>query len=354
MTEFTKLTSKRLFKKIAQFTDIHWGKRGNSAIHNQDNLDFIDFFCGEVKKDPDISHIFFLGDWYENRNAVNVSTLNYSHEGLKRLNALGIEIYFCVGNHDLYHRHNRDIHSGAGFDAYENVTLIEHPAVLNETFLLCPYIFGSEYGSLLKYTHLKYFAGHFEFKSFVMTGHSVLEHGPDHKNFKGPTYIFSGHFHKRQVQDNVIYIGNVFPTDMGDAGDAERGMCILDTRDDDVSFMNWDDAPTFLRTTLTEILEGNFAPPPKCRVKCLLDVDLTYSEVQSVKEGMLNDFKLREFSLQENVEERKAAIAEGGADADLDDLQLSSIDEMVASLIGTMNDTTNIAKTKLLDIYRSL
>lgn len=352
--EFPKLKSKTPIKKIAMFTDIHYGKRNNAIQHNEDNLAFIDFFCNEVKKDPNITHIFFLGDWYENRNAVNISTLNYSHESLKRLNALGLEIYFCIGNHDLYQRHNRDIHSSAGFDVYENVTVIEHPAVLNEQILLCPYIFGSEYGNLINYTHLKYFAGHFEFKSFVMTGHSVLEHGPDHVNFKGPTYIFSGHFHKRQVKDNVIYIGNVFPTDFGDAGDNERGMTVLNTEDDDVSFYDWPDAPMFLRTSLTEILEGNFSPPPKCRVKCLLDQDLSYSEVQGLKDQMLKDYQLREFSLQENIEEKKQAISESGADDDIDDLQLASIDDMVFSLIGTMTNTTNIQSAKLIDIYRDL
>lgn len=335
-------------------TDIHFGKRSNSAAHNEDNLDFIDFFCAEVKKDTDITHIMFLGDWYENRNAVNISTLNYSHEALKRLNVLGLDILFMVGNHDLYQRHNRDIHSSVGFDAYEHVTLIEHPAVLDDTFLLCPYIFASEYGSLLPHTHLKYFAGHFEFKSFVMSGHTVNEHGPDHKNFKGPTYIFSGHFHKRQVQDNIIYIGNVFPTDYGDAGDSDRGMCVLDTRDDTVTFIDWDDAPTFLRTSLTEILAGDFMAPAKCRVKCLLDVDLTYSEVQGLKEQMIKDFNLREFSVQENVEEKKLAVSEGGDDADLDDLQLASIDEMVSALLKTMTDTTNIKATNLVKIYNEL
>lgn len=353
MENFPKLTTKIAVKKVAMFTDIHWGKRGNSDQHNQDNLDFIDFFCSEVKKDKDITTIFFLGDWYENRNAVNVSTMNFSHEGLKRLNELGLEVFFTIGNHDLYHRHNREIHSNAGFDVYENITIVENPSVLNDTFLLCPYIFPEEYSSLVPYKNLKYFAGHFEFKSFIMTGYTVLEHGPSHKNFPDVTFIFSGHFHKRQTQDNVIYIGNVFPTDHGDAGDNERGMCVLDTRNDDVSFNNWDDAPSFLKTKLSEILEGNFNPPAKCRVKCLADVDLTYSEVQTVKEGMINDFHLREFNIQENIEEKKQAIAEGEGTID-DELQLGSIDEMVVALLETVSDTTNITASKLSAIYKSL
>lgn len=71
-------------KKGAYFTDIHFGKKQNSEVHNQDCLDFIDWFCEQVKKDPEIDYIAFLGDWNENRSALNIATVNYSHRGIKR------------------------------------------------------------------------------------------------------------------------------------------------------------------------------------------------------------------------------------------------------------------------------
>lgn len=340
-------------RKVAMFTDIHWGKRNNSHIHNNDCLEFVQFFCEQVKADKEIDAVMFLGDWFENRNAVNISTLNYSHRGLDALNKLGKPIYFCVGNHDLYHRHHRDIHSAVMFGQYSNITLIDHPKVMGD-FLLCPYLFGAEYGELLHYNKMKYFAGHFEFKNFIMTGNSRLEHGPEHTNYDGVTYIFSGHFHKRQASDNVIYIGNTFPTDYGDSGDPERGMCVLDTRDDDIQFINWEQCPMFMRTTLSKVLDGEFAPTPKTRVKCMLDVEISYSEAQALKQGMIEEFNLREFALEENLIEKKLAISEGGSEAEIDDLELSSIDEMVTNLLMTVNSTTTIDATKLVKIFRDL
>jgi len=101
---------KILIKKTACFTDCHFGKRNNSIQHNDDCLAFIDWFCKKVETEGDVSHIIFLGDFFENRNAVNVLTLDYAHEGLKRLDSLGLPVYVLVGNHDLHHRENRKVY----------------------------------------------------------------------------------------------------------------------------------------------------------------------------------------------------------------------------------------------------
>lgn len=39
-----------LFKKVACFTDIHFGLKSNSATHNQDCEDFVDWFIKTAKK----------------------------------------------------------------------------------------------------------------------------------------------------------------------------------------------------------------------------------------------------------------------------------------------------------------
>ena len=59
-------------KKASMMTDIHFGRKSNSEQHNQDCLDYIDWFCAKVKKDKKIDHVMFLGDWHENRSALKV------------------------------------------------------------------------------------------------------------------------------------------------------------------------------------------------------------------------------------------------------------------------------------------
>lgn len=341
-------------KKVAMFTDIHFGKKNNSIQHNQDCVDFVSWFCNNVRKDNNISHVVFMGDWFENRNSVNVMTMNYAHEALKLLNALNIPVYIIIGNHDLYHRENRKIFSTKVFEEFNNINLISEPVVVENTFLVCPFLFKNEYPSLAQYNKLPYWLGHFEFRNFVVTGSDrKMEHGPDHKLFSEPIYIFSGHFHKRQANDNVIYIGNTFPMDYGDAWDDTRGMAILDTLDDSVDFIDWEECPKYRKVKLSDVLtDGTLVFPEKCRVRCIIDVDIGYSEAQALREEMIKQLGLREFSLEENLLEKREAIA---GEELLEDFDLSSLNDAVIKMLQTgISSTTTIDPNKLIEIYSRL
>lgn len=340
-------------KKIACWSDVHFGRRGSSEIHNQDCLNYIKFFCDNVKRDPDITHIAFLGDLFENRAAVNVSTLHYAHDGLKMIDDLGLPVIHLVGNHDLYHRTNRNIHSAKVFQELKNFNIVSEPLRVGDA-LFCPYLFPEEYPSLMEYSDIPIFFGHFEFRNFVVTGSNItLEKGNDHSLFKNQDYIFSGHFHRRQFRDNIVYIGNTFPMDYGDAGDALRGMMVFDFEAGQPNFIDWDECPLYIKTTLSRVLEGNMSFRAQTRVKCLLDVDISYSESQSLREEMMKSFNLREFQIEENLIENKENIA--GEILDLSQLQLTNIDDMVRSMLKSgIKDMTKINPDTLIEIYNSL
>lgn len=48
-------------RKTAAFTDLHLGKKANSEQHNQDCLNFVDWFVEQVQKEGDVDNIFFFG-----------------------------------------------------------------------------------------------------------------------------------------------------------------------------------------------------------------------------------------------------------------------------------------------------
>lgn len=343
-------------KKLLMFTDIHFGARNNSDQHNLDNLEFIDWFIEKAKQERP-THIAFLGDFFENRNAINVRTLNHSLEGCRRLNALGIPIFFIVGNHDLYHRSNRAIFSTDTFNDLENFVLINEPIELSKDWYAAPYLFREEYvAQVAEINAHRYVMGHFEFRNFVVTGADRrMEHGPDPADFKGPDYIFSGHFHKRQANGNVIYIGNTFPTNFGDAGDAERGCAVFDVEKNEVYFHDWEDAPLFFKTKLSKVLNDDGAAyfPPKSRVRCTLDMDVGYSDVQALREEMLNSLKLREFSVEEDILARKELLSEG---LELEgDIDLTSLDNTVRKLINEgVAPSPTIDPGTLIKLYEEL
>jgi|SRR5579859_501038 len=341
--------------KVAMFTDIHFGKKNNSIQHNQDCLDFVNWFCDKVKKDSDISHVVFMGDFFENRNSVNVMTMNFAYEALSKLNSLCLPIYIIVGNHDLYHRENRKVFSTKVFEEFEHVNLVSEPQVLADKILLAPFMFKEEYPLLVQYNNLPYWMGHFEFRNFIVTGTDrVMEHGPEHNSFDGPKFIFSGHFHKRQAKDNIVYIGNCFPMDYGDAWDDARGMCVLDTKNDNVDFIDWIDCPKYRKVKLSDVLnQAEINYPPKCRVRCTIDTEIGYSEAQQLREEITKLMDLREFSLEENLYEKKDAIA--GDNEIIDDFDLSSLNDAVVRMLKTgVTGTSTIDAERLIDIYQRL
>lgn len=344
--------SKKLTKS-ACFTDIHVGK-SNDERHNQDCVRYIDWFCEQVIKEQ-ADNIIFLGDWFENRSAINVSALNYSYQCAKKLNDLNIPVFFIIGNHDLYYRHTRDMYSTIQFHEFSNFNIINTPTIINEietSPLLCPFLFPDEYPDLIKYNNVKTWWGHFEFKGFIVTGYNMtMQSGPDHTQFNGPSYIFSGHFHKRQIGGNVVYIGNTFPTNFGDANDNERGCMIYDHSNENITFLNWDDCPKYIKTTLSDVLDGNIILPDQAKVQCLIDIPITYEESVGIKQKCVDEYQLRDFITEESKDIDNAITNTENSNNPED--ELFSIDDLVIQMLESIN-TDHINNSLLIEQYQRL
>ena len=66
-----------MFKKAAVFTDIHFGLKGNSKVHNQDCEDFIDWYIKEAKANGKLD--MFRASWIADYpDAENYLSLYYS------------------------------------------------------------------------------------------------------------------------------------------------------------------------------------------------------------------------------------------------------------------------------------
>lgn len=345
------------FKKIGMFTDIHFGRRSNSKIHNQDCVDFVEWFCKQIEADGKYSHICFLGDWFESRSAINIETLEYSYMALKRLNELGIPVYFIVGNHDLHRRTTREIHSVRIFNEMTNFTVIDSVHV-EDGLLFAPYLFDTEYPALVQHNKLWAWFGHFEFKNFVLTGYNTVStHGPDHTMFAGPKRIFTGHYHKRQGKDNVQYIGNAFPMDFGDAGDIKRGMCTYHVQEDRIEFVDWPDCPSYYKTKLSNVIAEDWTPLPKMKVKCIADVEITYQDAQELHEAIVKAYNLRDFIIEEDRETKQGILEGENVKVTESMLDFTGIDDLVVQQLETLKldkKMKGIDADVLIEIYKDL
>ena len=167
------------------------------------------------------------------------------------------------------------------------------------------------------------------------------------EHFTGFEHTYTGHFHKRQTQKNITYVGNCFPHNYADAGDDDRGMMVLEWGKAPV-FHTWPDQPMYRVYKLSDVLnhtELMLKPGMHCRIN--IDIDVSYEEATFVKETFIGTYNLREITLIPNKEV--------GFDSDvmLGNIQFQSVDQIVTSQL-TAIDSEHYDKTLLLDIYRNL
>jgi DNA repair exonuclease SbcCD nuclease subunit len=339
------------FKKLACFTDIHFGRRSNNEQANLDNLEFIAWFIERAKAE-NCDAIAFLGDYFDNRHQVAVSTLNYGLQGLEMLNDAFTDIYFIVGNHDLLYRDKRDMSSMAFSKHLTNLTLISEPTTFGtgrESMTFLPWLVKDE-KKTLKSIKSRYVFMHGELNGgFLMNAKVPM---PDHEggvtvdDFANCEYAFSGHFHFRQAKQNVIYIGNPFPFDFADAWDSDRGMMFLEWGGEPV-FEAWPDAPQFRTMTLSQLLqEPDRMLCPKLTARVTLDIEVTFEEAQVVREEYINRYGMRKIEL---VHPNK-----GSMDQEFDgEVTFQSVDQIVVEGLQSVLGST-YRPAKLVEIYNSL
>jgi DNA repair exonuclease SbcCD nuclease subunit len=335
-----------LFQKVACFTDIHFGLKSNSAVHLRDCEEFVDWFIDEAKRN-NCETAIFLGDWSHNRNSLNLITLDSSIKCLEKLGASFKQFFWFPGNHDLFYKDKRDIHSSAFGRHIPGVTVVENVCTIGDVTLV-PWLVGDEWKEITKIKS-KYMFGHFELPLFYMnamvqmpdTGELQAEH------FKHQEYVFSGHFHKRQSRGKVHYIGNAFPHNFADSWDDERGMMILEWGGEP-QYINWPDCPKFRHIKLSDLIDKkDDILKSKMYLKVNLDIDISFEEANFIKETFSKEHDIREISLiQEKLN------IEGSFDENPDQ-KFESVDQIVSEQLVNI-DSKDFDKNILLRIYNSI
>lgn len=223
--------------KIAIIGDTHCGIRNSSEIF----LDNAGKFYADVFfpycKEHEIKQVLHLGDYYDHRKFVNFKALNRNRKHfLEPLRDLGMSMDILLGNHDVYHKNTNDLNSLKELLGHfmNEINLVLEPTVLeygNLRMALLPWINKENYEESVRFVEnckADFLSGHLELNGFDLMKGIKHNHGMDHKIFSRFERVFSGHFHTKSEQDNVLYLGSQLEFSWSDAHDPKY-FHVLDT-----------------------------------------------------------------------------------------------------------------------------
>ena len=238
---------------IGLFTDTHLGARGGSKIFRE----YFKWYYTEVffpkLKENNITTLFMLGDFFDNRNHLSLSDIAFVNEVfLPLLDSYGITMYIIAGNHDLAFKNTNSITSLSVMEHSDKVVILKDEVETfemdNQKFVFVPWINSNNYSEFMESLNSienkeeVIILGHFEIQGFLMYKNSMrCEHGLDQSIFKEFKSVWSGHFHHPSKIGNVEYLGSLFHLTWQDNGD-KRGFWIYNTEDDEKTYVENEDS----------------------------------------------------------------------------------------------------------------
>lgn len=229
--------------KIALINDSHFGARNDSPIFLDHFLSYYENEFFPYLQKHNIRTVFHLGDLLDRRKYVNFHTLSsVQSRFVKKIEELDLDFYCTIGNHDTYFRNTNDINSVR--ELFGNrMNIISSPQNIEMTdgvkFAAIPWINKTNYQESLdfiKNTDAEYAIGHLEIAGFQVLRGVRHEDGLDVNLLSKFDKVFSGHFHCKQSDKNVEYLGTQYQITFNDLNE-RKGFHVFDTNTRELEYI---------------------------------------------------------------------------------------------------------------------
>ena len=283
--------------QVIFISDVHFGVRNGSIewLENQRSY-FRDFFIPlikEQKKHKMKPCVVVAGDYFDNRQNVDIAVLNAAIDNMAEITSL-CPVYVMIGNHDIYKKSDTDITSLRPMLDMKNVTLIydrmELEIKCGKKFLLVSWV-----GDMKKENKIitdnkdkfDYLVFHTELTGMTYANNRPIINGLQIDVCDDNCRILSGHIHKRQESKKGLYFGSPYQMDRSDIGD-QKGIYIYTVGNDGVvtrSFVENNVSPKFLNVRF-----GDFGRNPEVWKDIVSNnyVDIVFTEDETAKVNVSN------------------------------------------------------------------
>ena len=344
---------------IILISDIHFG-RYNSSEEWQESMSkyfyewFIPLVKRELAKNPD-AVLCCLGDVYQDRNAINIDVNNLVIDIFEELASI-IPCYILNGNHDLSKSSNKGNSSLRSLSNINNLTLIRDTTMLQfvegrknvAKVIAVPYLgeCALENKKLVEFSTKADFAFmHTEISKMKFDNGMTIVGAVDAEKFAGR--VISGHIHRRQETDKVVYIGSPYHLDRGDIGDV-KGIYTLDLTTKELSFTPNDFSPIFTRVPVKEFMEMDDATRHSVLDNNYVDIIMEESDTHMFKKSDIYDLinscnaKKAEPKVRQS---KKSQTADSSTNAD--EIVELSLEELINNSIDSLTDVSDEFKADL-------
>lgn len=299
-------------------------------LHCQDGIyvniciDYIDYLARYAKKN-EITKIVILGDIFHKSNKVKYDTFVPLFKKLQELKEMGLELYFIVGNHDIYTMDGDTIVET--FSPFGRVIKSAEEFEFDGIKInMCPYTTDS---MEVPTVNADYLFTHLPIDEFCFDNGLELKD----KNSFNPDFftnykkVFTGHYHKRQQKYNIEYVGSPYQLSFGEAGDKEKGFVVFEPSTGNEEFVRYTLAPTYMKITYDSLMEEGFDTEEvkNSFVKIVIDKKIeNFSKIRNVlyKAGVIDIIPEYE---QQKVKSEKENEVKVEMDKPMKDMLLSFI-----------------------------
>jgi DNA repair exonuclease SbcCD nuclease subunit len=314
--------------RLALITDTHFGGRNDSLIFDRYFAKFYEEIFFPMIEKEGITRVIHLGDTFDRRKYVNFNTLYSCREYFfKRAEALGLKIDMIVGNHDSYYKNKIDVNSvDLLLGQFRNINPVSEPTTYTydgTKICLMPWICKDNYDQAMNEiatTKAQILMGHLELKGFGMYRGEHNEHGYERDIFDKFDLVFTGHFHHKDSQGHISYLGSPYEMTWSDYDD-DRGFHVFDTDTRELTFYK-NPFKMFHKIQYNDVTQT---------IEELLDHDFTQYEGTMVKvviSEKSNPYAFSQFvDRLEKVNPANVSFVDDTLDLNFDDEDLGDVDD---------------------------
>jgi hypothetical protein len=376
-------------KEIINVGDIHFGIHSNSYEWLNIAKDFfykllIPFvkYLKEKKGYTDIQ-IIFDGDINDNKQLIN-NLIQNEQIRIFQILAEICDVHIYIGNHDTPFKDKIDVGEEGSDKQYVNscrsiglidgVQVYEDPIELDiangEKALLMPYNHNpKDELDIINASNAQYLFAHTEIAGFHYDGAPVNEskHNKisDFSKFKK---VYSGHIHKNQEKENILFVGTPYQTKRSESGNA-CGFYFIDFMNGKESFIENKISPRYLKIPLFNLMDMKLSEVNKMVENNFVDIiapsslmyKINFANVTDVIDKKYRNFEYRPLTTHENIDVLsligESGLIDDGSKVDVGSKLPEYLDQLEMVKIGKENiilqdSVRKKLKDFIMDLYK--